>query len=484
MQYLPIFLKLAGQPVLVVGGGEVAARKVNALLRAAGRVTVLAPELGIELGAMAADGRIRHIRKDFADGDVESFSLVISATDQREVNARVADAARRQRIPVNVVDCPELCTFIFPAIVDRSPVVIAVSTSGASPVLARLVRARLEAALPAAYGRLARLAEIFRRRVKQAIPDNSRRRRFWESCLQGGLAELVFAGQDDAAQDQLERLLAAETTGHTSQGVGFVSLVGAGPGDPDLLTLKALRILQEADVIVHDRLVSPAVLGLARTDAERIDAGKASSRHTLPQEEINQLLVRLARMGKRVVRLKGGDPFIFGRGGEEIETLMDQGIPFQIVPGVTAASGCAAYAGIPLTHRDHAQSVVFVTGHSREGMGTSVDWGKLVNPGQTLVVYMGLQALPEISDALIAHGCDPDTPAAIIEQGTTPRQRVVTGTLSTLYALSSGAGIESPALIVVGRVVCLREKLAWFRGASAPVRSVGSKDAESTPGSG
>jgi uroporphyrin-III C-methyltransferase/precorrin-2 dehydrogenase/sirohydrochlorin ferrochelatase len=251
--------------------------------------------------------------------------------------------------------------------------------------------------------------------------------------------------------------------------VGFVSLVGAGPGDPDLLTLKALRTLQEADVIVYDRLVSPEVMRLSRTDAEKINAGKASSRHTLPQEEINQLLVRLAREGKKVVRLKGGDPFIFGRGGEEIETLMAEGIPFQIVPGVTAATGCAAYSGIPLTHRDYAQSVAFVTGHSREGLGSTVDWEKLVNPQQTLVVYMGLQALPQIRDQLITHGCEPTMPAAIIEQGTTPGQRVVTGTLGDLYERATAAGIESPALIIIGRVVELQLKLAWFQGSVDPV---------------
>jgi uroporphyrin-III C-methyltransferase/precorrin-2 dehydrogenase/sirohydrochlorin ferrochelatase len=467
MQYLPIFLRLSGQPALVVGGGEVAARKVNALLRAGGQVTVLSPELGTELTAMVAEGRLQYLRKCFEPDDVEPYALIISATNRREVNEAVAGAARRHRIPVNVVDCPELCSFIFPAIVDRSPVVIAISTGGASPVLARLVRARLEAALPAAYGRLAQLAEACRQRVKDCIPDGTRRRRFWEASLQGGLAELIFAGQDAEAQRQFERLLAAESGGRDGTGVGFVSLVGAGPGDPDLLTLKALRTLQEADVIVHDRLVSPEIMRLARTDAERINAGKASSKHTLPQAEINQLLVRLAREGKRVVRLKGGDPFIFGRGGEEIETLMEQGIPFQIVPGVTAASGCAAYAGIPLTHRDHAQSVVFVTGHSREGLGSTVAWDRLVNPQQTLVVYMGLQAFPNIRDQLLAHGAAPSTPAAIVEQGTTPRQRVVTGTLASLYDHASRAGIESPALIIIGSVVTLHDKLTWFL--SSPV---------------
>jgi uroporphyrin-III C-methyltransferase/precorrin-2 dehydrogenase/sirohydrochlorin ferrochelatase len=463
MNYLPIFMKLSGQRCLVIGGGEVAARKVGALLRAQGSVTVISPELGAELSAWVQDQRVTHIRKTFDPADIDGFNLVISATNRRDVNESVAASARARNIPVNVVDCPELCSFIFPAIVDRSPVVIAVSTGGASPVLARLVRARLETALPAAYGRLANLAESGRLRVKKAIPDATRRRRFWESTLQGGLADLIFSGRDDEAQLHFDRLLESESS-ETAQGVGFVSLVGAGPGDPDLLTLKALRTLQEADVIVYDRLVSQEIMRLSRTDAEKINAGKASSRHTLPQEEINQLLVRLAREGKKVVRLKGGDPFIFGRGGEEIETLMAEGIPFQIVPGVTAATGCAAYAGIPLTHRDHAQSVAFVTGHSREGLGSTVDWQKLVNPQQTLVVYMGLQALPQIRDQLITHGCEPMMPAAIIEQGTTPHQRVVTGTLGDLYEKATAAGIESPALTIIGRVVELQQKLAWFQG--------------------
>ena len=471
MQYLPIFLKLSGQSCLVVGGGEVAARKVNALLRAKGTVTVLSPELVTELTVWHREGGIAHIRKRFEPADLAGFHLVISATDRREVNEMVAAAAREKGIPVNVVDCPDLCSFIFPAIVDRSPVVIAVSTGGASPVLARLVRARLETALPAAYGRLALLAESCRLRVKKAIPDATQRRRFWESTLQGGLAELIFSGRDEEAQVRFDRLLAAEAgQGRESADTGFVSLVGAGPGDPDLLTLRALRTLQEADVIVYDRLVSPEVMRLARTDAEKINAGKASSKHTLPQVEINQLLVRLAREGKRVVRLKGGDPFIFGRGGEEIETLMEQGVSFQIVPGVTAATGCAAYAGIPLTHRDYAQSVTFVTGHSREGLGSTVDWSKLVNPQQTLVVYMGLQALPNIRDQLLAYGADATLPAAIVEQGTTAHQRVVTGTLATLYERAANAGIASPALIIIGHVVSLHDKLDWYRGGARPIQ--------------
>ncbi|BBL74331.1 siroheme synthase CysG [Methylomagnum ishizawai] len=465
MNFLPIFLKLAGQQCLVVGGGEVAARKVATLLKAGGAVTVLAPALGAALAPLAADRRIAHLAKVFEPADLAGFQLVISATDHREVNEQVHAAATRRNLPVNVVDCPELCSFIFPAIVDRSPVVIAVSTGGASPVLARLIRAKLESALPPAYGRLADLAEKFRQGVKQAVHEPHRRRHFWERALGGVVADLMFAGREAEAERHLGNLLETERLGHADTGGGFVSLVGAGPGDPDLLTLGALRAMQEADVVVYDRLVSPEVMALVRNDAEKIYAGKESSRHTLPQDQINALLARLAKQGRRVVRLKGGDPFIFGRGGEEIETLMEEGIPFQVIPGITAASGCAAYAGIPLTHRDHAQAVTFVTGHLKQGGIGELDWERLARPGQTLVIYMGLQGLPQIRAALIGHGCAPDTPAALVQQGTTRHQRVITGTVDNLPGLVADAGVSAPTLVIVGGVVGLHGKLAWFQGA-------------------
>ena len=462
MNFLPIFLKLSGKQCLIVGGGEVAARKAATVLRAGGAVTVLSPELGDTLAPWVDEGRIDYLPKAFEAGDVANFHLVISATDHPEINEAVAGAANRRNILVNVVDCPELCTFIFPAIVDRSPIVIAVSTGGASPVLARLVRARLERLLPATYGKLAELAENFRQRVKHAIQAPSRRRHFWERTLGGVVGELVFAGREREAAIRLAELLAAEQQG--SGAGGMVALVGAGPGDPDLLTLRAFRLLQEADVVVYDRLVSPEVMRLVRNDAERIYAGKQSKQHTLPQEAINALLARLARQGKRVVRLKGGDPFIFGRGGEEIETLMAEGIPFQVVPGITAASGCAAYAGIPLTHRDFAQSCTFVTGHLKEGAVTGLDWARLAQPDQTLVIYMGLQGLGQICQGLKAHGCLPSTPAALIQQGTTRNQRVLAGTVSTLPDLVARAAVTAPTLVIVGQVVTLHDKLAWFSG--------------------
>jgi uroporphyrin-III C-methyltransferase/precorrin-2 dehydrogenase/sirohydrochlorin ferrochelatase len=462
MNFLPIFLKLAGKRCLVVGGGEVAARKVETLLRAGGEVTVLSPELGGTLTPWVDEGRIAHVRKAFEPTDVADFHLAVSATDRRDVNEAVSRAAGQRGIPVNVVDCPELCSFIFPAIIDRSPVVIAVSTGGASPVLARLVRARLESALPAAYGKLAELAEKFRQRVKEAVREPSRRRRFWERALQGTVADLVFAGREPEAERCLDAMILAE--GQERGAGGFVSLVGAGPGDPDLLTLRALRVMQEAEVVVYDRLVSPEIMRLVRNDAEKIYAGKEASRHTLPQDQINALLVDLAKQGKRVVRLKGGDPFIFGRGGEEIETLMEEGIPFQVVPGITAASGCAAYAGIPLTHRDFAQSVTFVTGHLKDGEAGDLDWSRLARPDQTLVIYMGLQRLSRICEALIGHGCAPETPAALVQQGTTRHQRLIVGTVGDLPGLVAQAEVSAPTLIIVGGVVSLHRKLAWFRG--------------------
>lgn len=461
MRFLPIFLSLAGKRCLVVGGGDVAARKVATLLRASGHVTVLSPKLGAVLAALLDEGQIRYLCKRFEPEDVTDFQLVISATERREVNEAVAAAAQRRRILVNVVDCPELCSFIFPAIVDRSPIVIAVSSGGASPVLARLVRAQLETLLPAAYGRLAELAEGFRQRVKEAIGDGTRRRHFWENALRGPVAELAFSGRQTEAEARLTALLADQAS--HSGGQGMVSLVGAGPGDPDLLTLRAFRVLQQADVVVYDRLVSPEVMRLVRNDAEKIYAGKQSSRHTLPQDEINRLLARLAKEGKHVVRLKGGDPFIFGRGGEEIETLMAEGIAFQVVPGITAASGCAAYAGIPLTHRDFAQSCTFVTGHLKEGAITNLDWARLAQPDQTLVVYMGLQGLDQICHALMRHGCEPDRPAALIEQGTTRHQRVVVGTVATLPEVVAKLSLGAPTLVIVGGVVKLRDKLTWFQ---------------------
>ena len=463
MDYLPIFLDLRARRCLVVGGGEVAARKTDLLIEAGAAVQAVAPRLGPGMQALVGAGRIAYRDGAFRESDLDGAQLVIAASDDRRVNARVAGLADSRGVPVNVVDDPALCRFIMPAIVDRSPVVAAVSTGGASPVLARLMRGRLEALIPAEFGRLAALAAEFRQQVKARIADPSRQRIFWEQVLTGPIAEMIYSGQDADARLALTTALDDYRDGGGT--TGEVYLVGAGPGDPDMLTFRALRLMQQADVVVHDRLVSRRVLDLTRRDAPRIYAGKQRASHTLPQESINALLVRLAREGKRVLRLKGGDPFIFGRGGEEIETLASEGIPFQVVPGITAAAGCAAYAGIPLTHRDHAQSCVFVTGHLKDGT-VSLDWQHLIQPRQTIVVYMGLVGLPVICRELTGHGMAPDTPAALVEQGTTPDQRVITATVATLPETVAEADVHAPTLIIIGSVVRLREKLQWFETAA------------------
>lgn len=454
MDFLPIFLRLKGQFCLVVGGGEVAYRKVLTLIRAGASVTVVSPDLVEGLLAMAVEGRIRHLEKRFQVADLDECVLVVSATNDAKVNQDVYEAAQQRHLPVNVVDCPELCNFIFPAIVDRSPLVMAISTGGASPVLARSVRAQLERFFPKTFGSLAAFAESRRILVKDRITDMSKRRRFWENVLNGPIRDQLLSGSLDAAAERFESAL-EEIANDIAKPRGFVSLVGAGPGDPELLTLKAFRLLQEADVIVYDRLVSKEIMDLGRLDASRIDVGKESSNHTLPQNEITQLLVQLAGEGKNVVRLKGGDPFIFGRGGEEIEGLLDAGIEFQIIPGITAASGCATYAGIPLTHRDHAQSVVFMTGHSSEGEENSREWHEQwrrhAQSRQTLVIYMGVKNLPLIRDALISEGADPETPVAIIEKGTTAEQKTRRGTLANPPDARQG----SPAIIIIGSVAGL-----------------------------
>jgi len=460
MDFLPIFLDIREQPCLLVGGGEVAARKCALLLRAGARVTVQAPSLSAAFDADLEAARVVHRAARFSDEDVKGNALVIAATDDEAVNRAVAAAAKAQRIPVNVVDQPALCSFIMPSIIDRSPVIVAVSSGGASPVLARLLRARLETLIPAGYGRLATLAAAFRDRVKARL-EPSQRRRFWERVLQGPIAELVFGGREAEAHQALSASLA--NTQLTLSG-GEVALVGAGPGDPDLLTFRALRLMQRADVVVYDRLVAQPILDLVRRDAERIYAGKARAMHALPQEDINHLLVRLAKDGKRVVRLKGGDPFIFGRGGEEIDTLRAQGIPFQVVPGITAAAGCASYAGIPLTHRDYAQSVVFVTGHLQDG-SMNLNWPALVQPRQTIVFYMGLVGIDILCRELIAHGLPATTPAALVQQGTTPQQRVLTGSVATLPGIVHRHDVRAPTLIIIGEVVRLRERLKWFEPA-------------------
>lgn len=461
MDFLPVFLNVKNKACLVVGGGEVATRKVMLLLQAGARVAVVSPELDTTLNEYLTHGRIKHCAEHFQAGHLHNKILVIAATNDRTTNQSVSEAAQQRQIPVNVVDDPDLCTFIMPSIIDRSPLLIAVSSGGQSPVLARLLRAQLETMIPAAYARLAASAGKFRQHVKQHFTHPGKRRIFWERMLQGRFTEMMLAGKDQAAQAYLLQSLQQEKDKPPQ---GEVYLVGAGPGNPDLLTFRAMRLMQQADVVVYDRLVSPAILDMVRRDATRIYAGKERNRHTLEQESINQLLVRLAQEGKRVLRLKGGDPFIFGRGGEEIETLAAHHIPFQVVPGITAASGVAAYAGIPLTHRDYAQSCIFVTGHLKNN-SIDLDWPHLARPNQTIVIYMGLLGLPVLCRQLIAHGLPDATPAAIIQQGTTQQQKIVSGTLQTLPVLAEAAHLTPPTLIIVGEVVKLHRSLAWFEPA-------------------
>lgn len=470
MEFLPIFLKLTGRRCLVVGGGDVAARKVHLLREVEADIYVVSPTLNRTLSQLAEQNVLHYRRGTFEPTDLDDCHLAIAATDDAEVNRRVSELAQARCLPVNVVNDTRLCSFITPSIIDRSPVLIAVTSGGASPVLARLIRARLETLIPASYGRLSALAAEFREQVKRAFQHSPRRRVFWEKVFQGPIAEMVFAGQERAARQALQEKLNAELV-HQEQ-VGEVYLIGGGPGDPDLLTFRALRLMQQSDVIVYDRLVAKPIVELARRDAERIYVGKERDNHAMPQEKINQLLARLAKEGKRVCRLKGGDPFIFGRGGEEIDTLTAQGIPFQVVPGITAASGAASYAGIPLTHRDYAQSCVFVTGHLKDG-SMNLNWDVLAQPHQTIVFYMGLQGLEILCRELTRHGVSPDMPAALVQQATTPKQRVLTGTLSSLPGIVQQAQPKPPTLIIVGEVVKLHEKLSWFEPGLAEAETEG-----------
>jgi uroporphyrin-III C-methyltransferase/precorrin-2 dehydrogenase/sirohydrochlorin ferrochelatase len=459
MNYLPIFIDLRDRHCLVVGGSETAARKAELLLRAGARVDAVALEFHEAWERLPHAEQVTRVVDCFTPALLDGKDVVIVVEEDAAIAKTISNAARSRHIPVNVADKPALCSFILPSIIDRSPIMVAVSSGGESPVLARMLRARLETMIPAAYGRLGALASRCKDRVR-AVVKPEQRRAFWEKVFLSPVAEMVFSGREAEAEKQLDAMIDDAATHDISR--GEVYLVGAGPGNPDLLTFRALRLMQQADVIVHDRLVSQPILDMCRRDAERIYVGKERDDHAVPQEEINLLLVRLAKQGKRTLRLKGGDPFIFGRGGEEIETLVEHGVPFQVVPGITAAAGVASYAGIPLTHRDYAQSVAFVTGHLKDNT-FNMNWDGIARHDQTIVIYMGLKGLPLLCEALVKHGLDSSTPAAIIQQGTLPTQRVVTGTLSTLPELAAAAGLKAPTLIIVGNVVKLREKLGWYQ---------------------
>jgi len=464
MEFLPIFLNSRGKAIAVLGGGVAAARKVDILLRSNCAITIFADELIEELSLLADEGTINHQARTMTAADVQGCIAVFGASDDALKNAELSAMARAVAVPANIVDNPDLCDFIMPATVDRSPIIIAVSSSGTTPLLARLLRSRIETAIPAAYGRLAEFAGSYRDRVKTAVTDGKRRLRFWQQMTDGPIAEHILAGKEAEAETLANRMLEQASNQDRFITKGEVYLVGAGPGDPDLLTFRALRLMQQADVVLYDRLLGKGILDMVRRDAERIYVGKKKDDHALPQENISELLIRLATEGKRVLRLKGGDPFTFGRGGEEIEALAEHGIAFQVVPGITAAHGCSTYAGIPLTHRDHAQSCTFVTGHVKDGE-PNLNWKTLVQPNQTVAIYMGLSSLPKISENLIHHGASPDLPVAVIADGTREGQNVITGVLADIAERVEKQQAKSPAMIIVGSVVSLRDKLGWFRGA-------------------
>lgn len=455
---LPLFLRIRARTALVVGATRVAELRVQALLAAGANVIVVADVVRGELAAWVAANQVVHRARPFTVDDLDGVSLVFALSENSDENIAVVNAAQPRGLWINT-GVVENSDFILPAVVDRSPLLIALSSGGAAPALTRLLRVRLEAMVPAAYGRLAALIARFRQQAAQGR-DKRERRRFWDSILAGPVAEKLFAGRDVEAARDLQRLLGANTPKALFTG-GEVYLVGGGPGAPDLLTFRALRLMQQADVVLYDSLVAPEIVALVRATAERVHVGKRASRHTMPQGDINQLMIDLARQGKRVLRLKGGDPFVFGRGGEEIAELAAAGIPFQIVPGITAANGCAAYAGIPLTHRDYAQSVQFVTGHARNGE-PDLDWPSLTAAAQTVVFYMGLGALDRICLRLIEHGLPASHPAALVAAGTTAHQRVLVGDLQTLPKKVQAQDISGPGLLIVGEVVRLNATLGWF----------------------
>ena len=492
MNTFPLFFKLEGRKVLIVGGGDVALRKADLLSRAGACIIVLAPSISHEIQALLSDSKHELIYKNYNKTYITDSRVIIAATDDETLNHQIHADATELNIPVNVVDTPHLCDFIFPAIVDRNPIVIGISSNGKAPVLARLLRARLETLIPQGYGKLAKLAGEFRSEVKAKIPTLTGRRQFWERAFEGQVSQLMFAGNEKEAAAQLKLDLDSTTAAitakntaddnalstvaesastsapvisdapiETENAIGEVYIVGAGPGDPELLTFKALRLMQQADIVYYDALVSPQVLDLCRRDADKVFVGKKRSNHAVAQLGINELLVNSAKEGRRVVRLKGGDPFIFGRGGEEIESLRAHSIPYQVVPGITAANAAASYAGIPLTHRDHSQSVRFVTGFLKAGAPNS-NFKSFLNTDETVVFYMGLHSLARLTTGLIDAGRSSDTPIAIVSNASMPNQQVLTGTLADIVELQEKNQLPTPALLIMGDVVALHHDLAWY----------------------
>ncbi|WP_024851411.1 siroheme synthase CysG [Hydrogenovibrio kuenenii] len=463
MDYLPIFMNIKQQPCLIVGGGVVAARKADLFIQSGAQVTVIAPALKSEMQSFLKQDKVTWHQGVFSPKVVaEVFGeqlpkLVISATDNQAVNIAVYEYCQLTGIPVNVADQTEYCDFILPAIVDRAPMTIAISTGGRSPVLARVMKAKLETMIPHGFGRLTDLVGRYRDKVKATISSIEGRKAFWESLLDGLFIDKAVHGAAGEAEALLDKKLTQDSA-FEEEVAGEVYVIGAGPGDPELMTFKAQRLLQQADVVLYDRLVSPEIVELARREAERVYVGKKSKHHAVPQEDICRMMIVYAKQGKKVARLKGGDPYIFGRGGEEIEALAKEGVAYQVVPGITAAAGCAAYADFPLTHREFSQSVALVTGHQQEG-GQAIDYGRLAHSGDTMVFYMGIKNAPKIQAGLIAHGMNPHTPAAIIERGTCADQKVTVSSLGKLTETIAKQAIKPPALLVVGEVIKVRERI-------------------------
>jgi len=463
-----MFVDLQGAQALVVGGGPVALRKTRRLIDAGARVTVVALKQHEGFNQLISDSVVTFETREFVDSDVQDMAVVIAATNCVTTNRNIAKLAKKNGAHVNVANDPAAGNFIMPSLIDRTPLLIAISTGGASPVLSRLLTARIEAFVPQRFADLAVLAGQYREQVKATVTGWRERRRFWENQLGGGVGEMVLQGRQSDAQSALLQAIERHQSNHVQ---GEVYLVGAGPGDPDLLSFRALRLMQHVDVVFYDRLVSDAVLSLVKPDATRIYVGKQRSNHAMPQGNINQQLIEQAKLGKRVLRLKGGDPFIFGRGGEEIEQLADHGIAFQVVPGITAAAGCASYAGIPLTHRDHSQACLFVTGHLKDN-SVDLNWAALTQPQQTVVIYMGLVGLPHIVRKLVEHGMPGSTPIALVSRGTTQQQNVVVGTLDTITDQVESSAVKAPTLTIIGNVVNLRDKLKWFEPGDSNVNLI------------
>lgn len=491
MNTFPLFFKLDNRKVLIVGGGDVALRKADLLSRAGAAITIVAPSICDELHALLSNEKHTLIYENYNKKYMQGARVIIAGTDDEALNHQIHADATALNIPVNVVDTPHLCDFIFPAIVDRNPIVIGISSNGKAPVLARLLRARLETLIPQGYGKLAKLAGEFRSEVKNKIPTLTGRRQFWERAFEGKVSELIFAGNETEATAQLQKDLAetakkianqhsddtevatnsaanldnqdtdSDISNKGKNPVGEVYIVGAGPGDPELLTFKALRLMQQADIVFYDALVSPQVLDLCRRDADKVYVGKKRSNHAVAQLGINELLINEAKKGRRVVRLKGGDPFIFGRGGEEIESLRAHGVPYQVVPGITAANAAASYAGIPLTHRDHSQSVRFVTGFLKAGVPNE-KFENLLDTNETVVFYMGLHSLERLTEGLVEAGRSSETPIAIVSNASMPNQQVLTGTLASIVERQEQAQLPTPALLIMGDVVALHHDLAWY----------------------